>query len=65
MYNNYMHGIEEIMNDTIDDSISNLKWCGAHIIKGSLLSRNKRISLTIRNVPKVSVFNLNFLMKKK
>lgn len=59
MYNNYMHGIEEIKDDIIDDSISNLKVCGSYINNGSLLIRNKRISLTIRNVPKVSKFNLN------
>lgn len=60
-----MHGIEEIINDIIDDSISNLKLCGSHIKKGSLVSRDKRISLTIRNVPKVLKFNLNSLVMKK
>lgn len=64
MYNHYMHGIEETTNDIIDDSICNLKLCESHIKHGSL-SRNKRISLTIRNVPKVSKLNLNSLFIKK
>lgn len=65
MYNHYMHGIEELTNDIIDDSICNLKFCESHIKNGSFLSRNKRISLTIRNVPKVSKLNLNSLLIKK
>lgn len=65
MYSNYMHGIDEITNDIIDDSISNLKCCGSHIKNSSSLLRNKRISLTIRNVPKVSKLNFNSLMIKK
>lgn len=65
MYNNYMHGIEEITSDVIDNSISNLNACGSDLQVGSSLSRNKRISLTIRNVPKVSKFNLNSLMLNK
>lgn len=65
MYNNYMHGIEEITSDIINDSISNLKFCGSHMQNGESLLRSKRISLTIRNVPKVSKLNLNSLMIKK
>lgn len=65
MYYHYMHGIEEITNDIIDDSIRNLKFCESHIKNGSSLPRNKRISLTIRNVPKVSKLNLNSLLIKK
>ncbi|VVC25534.1 Oxoglutarate/iron-dependent dioxygenase,Alpha-ketoglutarate-dependent dioxygenase AlkB-like [Cinara cedri] len=64
MYNKYMHGIDEIKNDIIDDRISNLKVCGSLINNGGSLIRNKRISLTIRNVPKVSKFNLNSLLTK-
>jgi len=65
MYNDYMHGIEEITSDIIDNSITNLNYCGTLIKEGSTLARNKRISLTIRNVPKVSKFNLNSLVIKK
>lgn len=60
-----MHGIEEITTDIINDSISNLKCFGSYIQNGDSLVRSKRISLTIRNVPKVSKLNLNSLIKKK
>lgn len=65
MYENYMHGIDEITSDIIDDNITNLKYCETPFQKGSSLSRNKRISLTIRNVPKISKFNLNSMVIKK
>lgn len=65
MYNNYMHGIEEIKADVIDGSISNLKSCKLRLKNGSSLPRSKRISLTIRNVSKVSKFNLNSLVINK
>lgn len=65
MYNDYMHGIEELTNDIIDNNITNLKYCGTLVKNGSSLLRSKRISLTIRNVPKVSKLNLNFLAIKK
>jgi len=61
MYNDYMHGIDEVKDDIIDDSISNLNLCESQIKIGTSLLRNKRISLTIRNVPKISKFNLNSL----
>lgn len=65
MYNNYMHGIEEIKSDIIDDSITNLKSCGTILQQENSKCRSTRISLTIRNVPKVSKFNLNSLMINK
>lgn len=65
MYSEYMHGIEEITNDIIDDCITNINVCGLHDKKGSSILRKKRVSLTIRNVPKVSKLNLNSLIMKK
>lgn len=65
MYTEYMHGIEEVTNDIIDDKISNITFCGSNIQNGIALTRNKRISLTIRNVPRVSKLNLNSLVIKK
>lgn len=65
MYTEYMHGIEEITNDIIDDTITNITCCTPNMQNGIPLTRNKRISLTIRNVPKVSKFNLNSLVIKK
>jgi len=64
MYTEYMHGIEEITNDIIDNNISNITYCGSNYQKGISLTRNKRISLTIRNVPKVFKLNLNSIFKK-
>ncbi|XP_025200089.1 alpha-ketoglutarate-dependent dioxygenase alkB homolog 6 [Melanaphis sacchari] len=63
MYTEYMHGIEEITNDIIDDKISNITFCGSNYQNGIQLTRNKRISLTIRNVPKVFKLNLNKMIK--
>lgn len=60
-----MHGIEEITDDIVDNTISNLELCGTHIKINSALSRHTRISLTIRNVPKVCKLNLTSLMLKK
>lgn len=65
MYNDYMHGIEEIKEDVIDSSILNLETCGLNLQNKSSWLRNKRISLTIRNVPKVSKLNFNSLVKNK
>ncbi|KAL4092120.1 hypothetical protein QTP88_026680 [Uroleucon formosanum] len=65
MYTEYMHGIEEVTNDIIDHKISNITFCGSKVQNGIALTRNKRISLTIRNVPRVSKLNLNLLMIKK
>lgn len=65
MYTEYLHGIEDITNDIIDDKISNAQFCGSNIPNGISLTRNKRISLTIRNVPRVSKLNLNSLVLKK
>ncbi|XP_014253969.1 alpha-ketoglutarate-dependent dioxygenase alkB homolog 6 [Cimex lectularius] len=57
MYQNYLHSIEEIYEDKIDDSIVN-----ADLIKpkkGEKVTRKTRISFTIRNVPKICKFKLN------
>lgn len=53
MYEKYLHSIDEINEDTIDDEIANLSSDGS-IKKGDVLARAKRISLTIRHVPKTS-----------
>lgn len=53
MYEKYLHSIAEINSDTIDDGIANLSSEDS-IKRGDVLSRTKRISLTIRHVPKTS-----------
>lgn len=58
MYNKYLHSISEQICDVIDDKIVNLKNCGAEFILGQTLQRSTRLSVTIRNVPKVAKLNL-------
>lgn len=53
MYEKYLHSIAEITEDTIDEGIANLPGDDS-IHVGDVLSRTKRISLTIRHVPKTS-----------
>lgn len=58
MYNKYLHSINEVTEDTIDESIVNLKYCDSKFSIGSIFKRTTRISLTIRNVPKVCKLRL-------
>jgi alkylated DNA repair protein alkB homolog 6 len=50
MYEQYLHSIAEATEDTIDDSFVNVDVCSI----GTVIPRSKRISLTIRHVPKAS-----------
>ena len=57
VYERYLHGIEEVKEDHITQSVANLHLCkGVNV--GDVISRTTRVSLTIRNVPKVSKFKL-------
>ncbi|RWS28086.1 hypothetical protein B4U80_00034, partial [Leptotrombidium deliense] len=60
-YKNYMHGIQEISKDLIDDSIANLGQTGISL--NDTLERKTRISLTIRYVPKVFKTTLSLFKK--
>ncbi len=62
MYSNYLHGIEERDCDTITGNVANLDQCHGVDI-GDVLQRMTRVSVTIRNVPKVLKTKL-FLGKK-
>lgn len=53
MYSEYLHSISERLEDTIDESVKNLNYCGEGYTVGKVIKRLKRVSLTIRNVPKV------------
>ena len=53
MYTHYLHGIAERDADTLDPRVANLTHCGSAHCVGQTLSRATRVSLTIRNVPKV------------
>ncbi|KAK2150427.1 hypothetical protein LSH36_405g00039 [Paralvinella palmiformis] len=59
MYSKYLHGICEIKTDIIDDKVVNLSMCEGRQI-GDKLNRDARVSLTIRNVPKVMKNNFLF-----
>jgi len=71
MYDIYLHGIKETMDDCLDqekifnlENIANVKY----IQPGAIFKRDCRVSLTIRNVPKVIKLNKNlnlFLNNKK
>lgn len=58
MYEKYKHSISEIQSDIITDKCVNLKFLGEKCEIGDELQRERRISLTIRNVPKVCKVNL-------
>ncbi|DBA81119.1 hypothetical protein WJX79_009076 [Trebouxia sp. C0005] len=50
-YKDCLHGIDEVFEDVLDDSILNLEQCNQKV--GAVLPRTVRHSLTIRRVPKV------------
>lgn len=61
MYENYLHGIEERVEDALDDSIANKKnitqLSQLRDVNESIV-RETRISLTIRHVLRVSKFKI-------
>uniref|UniRef100_A0A914UZJ6 Fe2OG dioxygenase domain-containing protein n=1 Tax=Plectus sambesii TaxID=2011161 RepID=A0A914UZJ6_9BILA len=62
-YKDMMHGIAERATDTITEHVFNLdktKWS-----IGDELTRDTRVSLTIRNVPKVSKLGLQSILRGK
>lgn len=59
MYEKYLHSIEETSHDPILSNISNINYCHAYKDRcGETVERNRRISLTIRHVPKTSKIHL-------
>ncbi|KAL3270578.1 hypothetical protein HHI36_021115 [Cryptolaemus montrouzieri] len=53
MYSKYLHSIEENKCDILNVACANLENCSETYKVGQFLERGTRISLTIRNVPKV------------
>ncbi|KAJ8266059.1 hypothetical protein GJAV_G00125440 [Gymnothorax javanicus] len=51
MYQHFLHGIQEVAQDTLTDRVANLPLANASV--GDCLSRGTRVSLTIRHVPKI------------
>ena len=62
MYTKYLHGIEEVMSDTIDDKVVNIDRCRGDI--GDTLERSVRVSLTIRHVLKVLKTKISFGLRR-
>lgn len=58
MYQKYLHSIADEMYDTIGDNLANLDRCELKDHVGETVQRNRRISLTIRHVPKTSKIHL-------
>lgn len=55
MYNKYLHSISEVTEDLITNNIANIDRCiGFRNRLGEVVQRGRRISLTIRHVPKTT-----------
>lgn len=57
MYTKYMHSISELEEDKLCDNYANVNFC-QKFQDNQIIPRNTRISLTIRNVPKVCKLKL-------
>lgn len=53
VYEHFLHGIENISQDTLSQKILNLENCDGKV-SGQVLERSTRVSLTIRYVPKTT-----------
>ncbi|XP_037927391.1 alpha-ketoglutarate-dependent dioxygenase alkB homolog 6 [Teleopsis dalmanni] len=60
LYTDYLHAISESTQDVLCDRIRNYENCETVYKMGDCLQRGKRISLTIRNVPKTTKMKLKF-----
>lgn len=59
MYNNYLHSIANKTHDIIAPNLANLEQCDELKNRvGGTMERDRRISLTIRHVPKTSKIHL-------
>ena len=63
LYHNYLHGIDEVSEDDVDDSVRNLSRAGVKV--GQKIQRKTRVSLTIRNVPRTSKAKMLLSARKK
>uniref|UniRef100_A0AAY4E9G1 Fe2OG dioxygenase domain-containing protein n=1 Tax=Denticeps clupeoides TaxID=299321 RepID=A0AAY4E9G1_9TELE len=61
MYENLLHGIRNLSEDTLTERVVNLQSAGTQ--PGDRLTRGTRVSLTIRHVPKV--MRANLLLSRK
>lgn len=59
MYNKYLHSISEVTEDLITSNLANIERCASFKNRiGEIVPRGRRISLTIRHVPKTSKMKL-------
>lgn len=59
MYNKYLHSISDVSEDLITNNIANIERCAGFKNRiGEFVKRERRISLTIRHVPKTSKLKL-------
>ncbi|XP_075151922.1 putative RNA/DNA demethylase ALKBH6 isoform X2 [Haematobia irritans] len=61
LYIDYLHSIDEVEADVLCDRICNFESCAFSYKIGDVLKRGKRMSLTIRNVPKTTKMKLKFI----
>lgn len=59
LYNNFMHSIQETLDDKMDDELIRNLSCTS-FTKNMRVIRTNRYSLTIRHVPNTSKLKLNF-----
>jgi alkylated DNA repair protein alkB family protein 6 len=61
-YTNYLHGIDQVTSDVLDLNICNLTACPGREV-GDEVTRDRRISCTIRFVPNMRMDLLSLLRK--
>ncbi|XP_047001960.1 alpha-ketoglutarate-dependent dioxygenase alkB homolog 6 [Schistocerca americana] len=59
LYHNYLHSIAEVMDDHVTNNIANLHVCSGNYVLGEKLTRGRRVSLTIRHVPKTTKLKIS------
>ncbi|XP_018574432.1 alpha-ketoglutarate-dependent dioxygenase alkB homolog 6 [Anoplophora glabripennis] len=59
MYSKYLHSISEVATDVISSTYANLCNCGIKYFINDALKRETRVSVTIRNVPKILKIKLS------
>lgn len=59
LYTHYLHCIEELKEDLLDGSIVNINMCSDKYVRHATVTRDTRVSLTIRHVPKTSSFKIH------
>ncbi|XP_047530849.1 alpha-ketoglutarate-dependent dioxygenase alkB homolog 6 [Vanessa atalanta] len=64
LFSYYLHSIDEVSEDLLNDFVVNLNMCSDKYVKNTRVARDTRISLTIRHVPKTTTFKINIGNKR-